>query len=121
MCDLLSPSCPYVIGHGHPFAFIIIILAMLSGTWDLSSPTRNQTRTPALEVQSLNQWTTREVRIPLPLFYYYYCYLSAWHGMRDLSSLTRDQTHAPCSGVQSPNHWVTREVSIPLHLDVAEK
>jgi len=57
----------------------------------------------------------------LPLFYYYYCYLSAWHGMRDLSSLTRDQTHAPCSGVQSPNHWVTREVSIPLHLDVAEK
>ena len=95
MCDWLSPSYPYVIGHGHQFAFIIIILAMPSGTWDLSSPTRNQTRTPALGVQSLNQWTPREVRIPLPLFYYY---LSAWHGMRDLSSLIRGQTHAPCSG-----------------------
>ena len=29
--------------------------------WDLSSPTRDQTLTPALEVQSVNHWTTRQV------------------------------------------------------------
>ena len=29
--------------------------------WDHSSPTRDQTLTLALEVRSLNHWTTREV------------------------------------------------------------
>ena len=33
--------------------------------WDPSSPLRDQTQIPALEAQSLNHWTTREV----PLFY----------------------------------------------------
>ena len=33
------------------------------GMWDLSSPARDQTRTPALEVQSLNQWAAREVSV----------------------------------------------------------
>ena len=31
------------------------------GMWDLSSPTRDWTYTPALEVWSLNHWTTRDV------------------------------------------------------------
>ena len=26
MCDWLSPSYPYVIGHGHQFAFILLLL-----------------------------------------------------------------------------------------------
>ena len=34
---------------------------MLLGLWDLSSPIKNQTCTPALEVQSLNHWTIKEV------------------------------------------------------------
>ena len=29
--------------------------------WDLSSRTRNVTDAPALEAQSLNEWTSREV------------------------------------------------------------
>ena len=29
--------------------------------WDLSSPTRDQTHAPCIEVWSLNHWTTREV------------------------------------------------------------
>ena len=29
--------------------------------WDLSSPTRDQTQAPALGVQSLIHWTTKEV------------------------------------------------------------
>ena len=33
---------------------------MLQGMWYLSSPTRDQTCTPALAAQSLNHWTTRE-------------------------------------------------------------
>ena len=34
---------------------------MLLGLWDLSSPIKNQTCTPSLEVQSLNHWTIKEV------------------------------------------------------------
>ena len=32
------------------------------GMWDLSSPTRNRTRTPCIGRQSLNRWTVREVQ-----------------------------------------------------------
>ena len=35
----------------------LLFLAMLHGTWDLSSPSRNGTWTPALERWSLNHWT----------------------------------------------------------------
>ena len=41
--------------------FIFNFLATVWGRWDLSSPTRDQTGLPALEVQSLNHWITREV------------------------------------------------------------
>ena len=37
------------------------ILAMLGGIWDLSSPTRDQICTPALEGQKLNCWVDKEV------------------------------------------------------------
>ena len=37
------------------------ILSPPCGMWDLSSLTRDQTRPPALEAQSLNHWTAREV------------------------------------------------------------
>ena len=40
---------------------IIIILATLHGMWDLTSPTRVEPAPPAVEAQSLNYWTTREV------------------------------------------------------------
>ena len=38
------------------------------GIWDLSSPTRDGTCAPALGVQSLNHWTSREV-LPRLLFW----------------------------------------------------
>ena len=41
--------------------FFFFFLATLHSMWDLSSPTRYQTWAPALEVWSLNHWTTREV------------------------------------------------------------
>ena len=42
------------------FFFFFLILAMLSGMQGLSSPTRNGACSPAVEVQSLNQWTPRK-------------------------------------------------------------
>ena len=36
------------------------------GTWDLSSPTKDQTRTPCNRRRSLNRWTAREVSPPYP-------------------------------------------------------
>ena len=33
--------------------------------WDVSSLTRDETRAPAVEVQSLNPWTAREVPLSL--------------------------------------------------------
>ena len=43
-----------------PF-FSFSFLAMFHGMWDLSSSTRDRTHAPAVEVQSLNHGTTREV------------------------------------------------------------
>ena len=42
-------------------SFYLTFLAMLCGMWDLSSLTRDRTCTPALEVQSLNHWTSRDI------------------------------------------------------------
>ena len=42
----------------HTFFFF---LAVPRSMWDLSSPTRDRTHTPALEVWSLNHWTAMEV------------------------------------------------------------
>ena len=45
------------------FFFFFFFLAALSGLWDLSSPVRIKLMPPAVEVQSLNHWTTREVHL----------------------------------------------------------
>ena len=45
------------------FVFNFFFLATPCGMWDLSSQTRDQPRPHALEVKSLNHWTTREVPI----------------------------------------------------------
>ena len=49
-------SCPF------------LSLAMLCGMWDLSSLTRAEPVPPAVEAQSLNHWTTREVLLSLSAF-----------------------------------------------------
>ena len=42
--------------------FYFFFLAVSCCTWDLNSPTRDQTKhPPATEAQSLNYWTTREI------------------------------------------------------------
>ena len=38
-----------------------VLVFWLGGMWDLSSPTRDQTRTPCIGRRSLNHWTTKEV------------------------------------------------------------
>ena len=47
------------------FVTILLLFYVLGfwpwGTWDLSSPTRNQTCTPCIGRWSLNHWTTRVV------------------------------------------------------------
>ena len=40
----------------YPFSFFFPVWM-----WDLSSPTRDQTCAPTVEVESLNRWSTREV------------------------------------------------------------
>ena len=51
------PSGEVIFGGGGFWGF----LAALRGMQDLSSLTRDRTCAPAVEVQSLNHWTTREV------------------------------------------------------------
>ena len=46
--------------------FFYVLVFWLRGMWDLSSLTRDQTRTPCIGRQSLNHWTAREV--PCPIF-----------------------------------------------------
>ena len=41
--------------------FFYVLVFWLFGMWDLSSPTRDRTRTPCIGRQSLNHWTAREV------------------------------------------------------------
>ena len=43
------------------YFFIFNFLTMPRGVQDPSSPTRDQTRDPAVEALSLNHWTTKEV------------------------------------------------------------
>ena len=47
--------------------FIYLFSFWPCSMWDPSSPTRDQTRAPAVEAQSLNYWTAREV--PHPTFF----------------------------------------------------
>ena len=48
--------------------FLNYFLATPLCIWDLSSPTRDQTRAPLMEVQSPHHWTTKELtQKPLPM------------------------------------------------------
>ena len=40
--------------------FFFFFLATSHSLWDLSSPTRDRSRPPAVETQNLNPWTTKE-------------------------------------------------------------
>ena len=40
--------------------FLFLFLATSRGLWDLSSPTRIEPRSPAVETGSLNHWTARK-------------------------------------------------------------
>ena len=57
---LFGDTRPWMIVFFLSFFFNLFIF-WPHGTWNLSSPTRDWTRTPSLEVWSLNHWTTREV------------------------------------------------------------
>ena len=46
---------------GGKVCLLFPFLAVPYGMWDLSFPIKDWTWAPALEVQSLNPWTTREV------------------------------------------------------------
>ena len=41
--------------------FACLLLFLPCDVWDLSSPTRDRTLAPALELQSLDNWTARDV------------------------------------------------------------
>ena len=66
--NVISPSkCPEKLGGLFLFfkcksSCFFFFFAMSLGLWDLSFPNRIEPGAPAVEVQSLNQWTTREVQ-----------------------------------------------------------
>ena len=45
---------------------------MLFDMWNISSPTRDRTHAPTVEVWSLNHWTTREIPEVECRFNYFY-------------------------------------------------
>ena len=47
----------------------------LRGMWDLSSPTRDWTRTPCIGRQSLNHWTAREALKWISLCFNFFCFI----------------------------------------------
>ena len=97
-------ACKKVLFSFFKYLFIYLpVLRLSCGMWDLvRAQTRARLGSPALGLQSLSHWTTREV--PLPFFFFklhlressllptpHPALCSTW----DLSSLTRDGTHAP--------------------------
>ena len=65
----LSFVCWFVFRVFFEFVVILLLFYVLvfwpRGMWDLSSLTRDQTRTPCIGKQSPNHWTTREVPVPV--------------------------------------------------------
>ena len=54
--------CVYLLRSLFVFClFFFLFLASLHGIQDLSSLTRDRTHAPAVEAQSVNHWTAREV------------------------------------------------------------
>ena len=56
---------------GEHVGLLSFLLAEPHSMWDLSSPTRFKLASPALEAQSFNHWTTREVPGPFFLYDFY--------------------------------------------------
>ena len=63
--SLYSSVCLFVFSVFIEFVTILLLFYVLifgpRGMWDLSSWTRDRTRTPCIGRQSLNHWTAREV------------------------------------------------------------
>ena len=62
-CNLKNNRMISVRFQGKSFNIASVLcfgFSWLRGLWDLNSPTGDQTHTPAVKVQSLNHWTTRE-------------------------------------------------------------
>ena len=55
---LMLPCLPYLVISGK---FLFFIFAALHGMWDLVPSPGIEPMSPAVEVQSLNHWTAREV------------------------------------------------------------
>ena len=100
------------------FLSFLFFLAAPHGMWDLSFPTRDWTSAPALEAQSLNHWTAREVPIK-PFFKALKALLSgSFHkigsGLLLLSKTYRDLAIREKFGIhfwqwptslRKPHHW----------------
>ena len=61
----ISLKAPLVTASNFFKTLLVLLLFWLPGMWGLSSSTRDQTCPPALEVQSIKHWTTREVQHPV--------------------------------------------------------
>ena len=62
-CSLTFLS-PFLFFHIYKCIYLSMqILATPCSLWDLSSPTRDRTHTPCIEVWSLNHWTARKSHI----------------------------------------------------------
>ena len=66
-CILIGSQTAIFLSFFLSFFFLTFSGLTPCGIWDLSSPTRDGTCAPALGVQSLNHWTSREV-LPRLLF-----------------------------------------------------
>ena len=56
-----SPKKEDLLSSPPLYFFIFIMVFWPCSMWDLSSLTRDRTHTPALEVQSLDPWTARNI------------------------------------------------------------
>ena len=64
ICDIWVPE--------HRLSSYGILAYLLCGTWDLSSPTRDQTHVPCIGRQILNHWTTSEVPLGKAFFFFFF-------------------------------------------------
>ena len=73
---------------------LFYVLGLWPGAmWDLSSPTRDRTRTPCIGRQSLNHWTTREV--PNCFFWFATSQSKRSFGLKQIP-FSSETTHCSC-------------------------
>ena len=62
LCSLHWQADSQPLPHqGSPMLLFYVLVFWPRGMWDLSSSTRDQTRTPCVGRRSVNRWTAREV------------------------------------------------------------